>query len=249
MGNRRVNNVSRGQQKSVLILTVVTIISIIILTIINFNKKPEDKLLTTAKSKISQKNFIVCIDPGHGGYDIGCTSKSGINEKEITLKVALMLGEKLDKQNIEVVYTRDSDVVSWPANEKLDIRERVKISNDSKADLFISIHCNEFKESYVDGTEIWCKNPNSEEEKLAKQIDEELMKLKYTKSRGIKYESQKSLGVLRTNKATAVLVELGYVSNASDDKYLTSKKGQENCATALEKAVLKYKDSLKKETK
>lgn len=245
---RRKRNIKRQRkrQRRVLVLTMVTIILIGILTAINFRDKADASLLAEVQNKIVEKKFVVCIDPGHGGYDVGCTSRSGVREKEITLKVGLMLGELLNKEDIKVIYTRDSDEVSWPSNEKADIKERVKISNDSKADLFISIHCNQIKDPAIKGIELWCKNPNSDDEDLAREIKMELMRLDYTKFRDIKYESQKSMGVLRNNEATSVLVELGYTSNTSDDKYLTSEDGQENCAKALEKAVLNYKNSIKK---
>lgn len=235
----------RRRQRSILGLTLITLISIIILTIDNFSQK---NVVTTSNNLIeSQKQFTVCIDPGHGGYDVGCKSISGIYEKEITLKVALKLGKSLENQGIKVIYTRTNDDVSWPSNNKEDIKERVTISNDNKADVFISIHCNMYKSEKIKGVETWCRTTSSEGENLAKVINTELKNLNYTNIRGIKYEKEKSLGVLRTNNATSVLVEMGYITNKNDNKFLTSSQGQAKCGEALAKAVLDYKNNIEKE--
>lgn len=236
----------KKRQRSILGLTLVTLILIVVLTIDNFSQKN----IVTASSNLTelQRLFTVCIDPGHGGYDVGAKSISGIYEKEITLKVALNLGKSLENQGVRVIYTRTSDKVPWPANNKEDIKERVRISNENKADVFISIHCNIYKSDKIKGLETWCRTTNSEGENLAKVINTELKNLNYTDIRGIKYEKEKSLGVLRTNNATSVLVEIGYITNKADNKFLTSSLGQVKCGEALGKAILQYKNDIEEES-
>ena len=78
----------------------------------------------------------VVIDAGHGGHDPGCIG-SKTKEKNITLAIALKLGSLIEKNfpQTKVIYTRKTDVF-------VEIYKRAQIANDSKADLFISIHCN-----------------------------------------------------------------------------------------------------------
>jgi N-acetylmuramoyl-L-alanine amidase len=84
------------------------------------------------------KNLVrtVVIDAGHGGKDVGC-AYGGVYEKDVALKVALMVGEQLKKvsPDIHVIYTRKTDVF-------VELWERAGIANRNNADLFISIHCN-----------------------------------------------------------------------------------------------------------
>lgn len=89
----------------------------------------------------------VTIDAGHGGHDVGCTY-GGAREKDVTLAVALKVGEQIEKlmPDVEVVYTRKKD-------EFIELHERAGIANRKNADLFISIHCNANKKLEVFGTE------------------------------------------------------------------------------------------------
>lgn len=230
------------------------IIALFIFT--SYQQHKKSKLVTSNKNiEVTSDNsgqefdgnskFTVCIDAGHGGYDKGTTSLSGIHEKDVTLEIALKLGKLLEKNNIKVIYTRTSDKVSWPSNEKEDLRARVKISNDAKADVFISIHGNGSTNTSFKGIETWCRFPNTEGEKLAKVIQKELSDYNYTSNRGIKYEAEKSLAVLRLNKSVSTLVELGFLTNSSDEKFITSESGQTKCAEALAKGILNYRASYK----
>jgi N-acetylmuramoyl-L-alanine amidase len=92
-------------------------------------------LLLTITAQSQTKKFKVVLDAGHGGKDYGATYHGNI-EKKISLNTVLKVGEILSKEsNIEVVYTRKTDVF-------VELNERANIANKSKGHLFISMHCN-----------------------------------------------------------------------------------------------------------
>ena len=125
-------------------------------------------LLLNVNNFYSQEKFKIVIDAGHGGKDPGRPTKFGFTEKEIALKIALNLGELLEKDiSNQVIYTRKSDVF-------LKLRERAKIANSADADLFISIHCNSFHDPKVFGTETYVLGLHANERNfnIAKQENE-----------------------------------------------------------------------------
>lgn len=82
------------------------------------------------------KDFIVVIDPGHGGHDPGAIGKRG-KEKDINLQVALKVGKLIETncKEVKVIYTRKKDVF-------VTLDGRAAVANKAKADLFISVHTN-----------------------------------------------------------------------------------------------------------
>lgn len=189
-----------------------------------------------------EKEFIVCIDPGHGDFDIGSKSPSGSLEKDIVLSISLKLGKLLEKENIKVVYTRTNDSLPWLDNANDSLKERIKISEVFKSDLFISIHCNSnYDDTNAKGIETWYKINNEESKEFAENIQLSLSNLNYTDNRGVKTYAQKedALAVLELNSANSALVELGFLSNSLDEKYLTLDSNQDKIANALKEGILK----------
>lgn len=92
----------------------------------------------------------VVIDPGHGGKDPGAVGTKKTNEKDVVLKVGLLLGEMIKKEypTVKVIYTRDKD-------DFIGLAERASIANKAGADLFISLHCNAAANKSAYGVESW----------------------------------------------------------------------------------------------
>ena len=97
----------------------------------------------------NNKEFIVVIDPGHGGRDPGAVGKYS-HEADIALEISLRAGNYIEENipNVKVIYTRTTD-------EFVELYRRAQIANDVHADLFISIHCNAAASSKAIGTETW----------------------------------------------------------------------------------------------
>ena len=121
-------------------------------------------LLFLAFSLNSQQNkYTIVIDPGHGGKDPGNTG-NGYLEKNIALRIALGLGEILEKNdNYNIIYTRKDD-------RFIDLFRRAQIANDSNADLFISIHCDAHSSNaYGAGTFVLGLHANDRNFQIAKK--------------------------------------------------------------------------------
>lgn len=112
----------------------------------------------------SQKKFTIVLDAGHGGSDHGANrtySDIGrIAEKDVTLAITLKLGARLEKnRDFKIIYTRKID--EYPS-----LSDRTNLANKSKADLFISIHCNSSVRPTAYGTETFVQGPNQNDENL-----------------------------------------------------------------------------------
>lgn len=121
---------------------------------------------------IDKKVDVIVIDPGHGGKDPGATY-NGIKEKDITLSVALKLGELIRKNlpDVKVIYTREKD-------EFIELYKRAKIANENKADLFICIHVNASKKNEILGTETYVMGLSKSASNLEVAIAENAVILK-----------------------------------------------------------------------
>lgn len=205
------------------------------------NTSSVNKTVATAASNEDQ--LIVCIDPGHGDWDAGTKGTTGVLEKDIVLNISLKLGQLLESNGVKVVYTRTNDSLPWLETANDSLKERIKISEVFDADLFISLHCNSnYDDIDAKGVESWYKPSSENSESLALTIQNSLLKLKYTDDRGLKTYKDRddALAVLELNSSIPVLIELGFLSNYSDERYLKSNRGQEACAKAINEAILKY---------
>ncbi|HXZ18611.1 MAG TPA: N-acetylmuramoyl-L-alanine amidase [Candidatus Acidoferrales bacterium] len=100
----------------------------------------------------------IVIDPGHGGHDTGTVGPTGLNEKDLTLDVALRLGKLIEqKLGAQVVFTRTDDTF-------VPLEERTALANQAKADLFISIHANSSDDPSARGIETFYLNLTDSEE-------------------------------------------------------------------------------------
>ena len=237
--------------------------------------------LPILSNKIEGKDFIVVIDPGHGGNDPGAIGKIG-KEKNINLNVALRVGEliRTNSPGTRVIFTRSNDTF-------IPLDRRAQIANDAKANLFISIHTNAVaKGKSVKGAETYTLglhrseenlevakrensvilvennykqryagfNPNSSESYIMfeflqdKNMESSVKLAKYIQSsfknnvgRIDKGVHQAGFLVLRATSMPSVLVELGYISNPEEERYLLSENGVNSLARGIFKAFLNYK--------
>ena len=113
---------------------------------------------TAIKDSKRKRPLTIVIDPGHGGKDPGAIGKRGLREKDVTLRIARMLKERLQKQTkAKIVMTRTKDVY-------IPLEQRTAIANSNEADLFISIHVNASPRRAANGVETYILNITNDAE-------------------------------------------------------------------------------------
>lgn len=170
----------------------------------------------------------IFINPGHGGEDPGAVSKNGLKEAEVCAKICNILAERLKLNGYSFQLYQ----------QKHSLFEVSREENKSNSTLFISVHCNSAEKTKAEGTETWYYKYSIPSGKVAQIMQKELVKNLGLKDRGIK--SSESLHVLKRAKATAILVELAFISNSKEEVLL--REQPELFANALWEGIKKIKD-------
>lgn len=172
-------------------------------------------------------NYTVVIDPGHGGNDPGAVY-NGRKEKDDTLNLALAVGNILEENGINVVYTRTSDVYETPFTKATK-------GNEAGADFFISIHRNSSeKPNEYNGTSTLIFDNSGIKKEMAANINAELKKVGYN---DLGTDIRPNLVVLKRTKMPAILVEAGFI-NSDKDNALFDEEFYDT-ADAIAKGILK----------
>ena len=203
-------------------------------------KKQSYNVSSDAKSVLKGK--IICIDPGHGGTDVGSIGHIGgkdVYEKNITLSIALPLRDMLTSAGAKVVMTRDTDkdVYGPWADADPELQARCDIANEAHADAFVSIHIDSFSNSSVDGTTAYYNAKSSKDLLLAQMMHQATMNSLSIPDRGVK-SNDFYVNVYTT--MPSVLMEMGFITNDHRVKMLTSSWGPRSIAQSLFNGLVNY---------
>ena len=174
----------------------------------------------------SEKMKRICIDAGHGGKDPGAAGRSGLNEKDVNMQVALKVADLL-MDRYTVVMTRTDD-------QYVSLGKRCDIANQSKSRLFVSIHCNAAENHEANGIETFHYYTSTRGKLFANAIQRGLIALTDRRDRGVKAAG---FQVLRDTSMPAALIELGFITNAEEEQLLQNEEFQNACAKAIVKGI------------
>ncbi len=175
----------------------------------------------------ASSQYVVYIDPGHGGYDPGAQG-NGIVEKDIVLNYGLRLKEKLEANGIKVIMSRTSDVY-------VSLEDRSRGANNVNPDIFISIHINSAGATSASGIETFYKKDI--DKPLAEKIQSKLISYTGAVNRGAKWED---FHVVRETNMPASLVECGFLTNVNEADNLKNWDYQEKLINAMLDGALDY---------
>lgn len=181
---------------------------------------------------------IVVLDPGHGGSDWGAIGPTGVSEKSVSLAVSLKAQRLLTDAGYQVVMTRttDIDVAAPGVPDAAELQARVDKAPPN-AELFISVHCNAFSNSNANGVETYHAPNAVKGSRLARLLNEELLRLGGLNNRGVKAAR---FYVMTHSQCPASLIELGFITNPREEKLLASSDYQQKLAQAITNAVNRY---------
>lgn len=177
--------------------------------------------------------IVIVLDAGHGGKDPGYHSQRKYKgeEKEINLAVVKQLGTILKQQlkSAKIIYTRQDDTF-------YTLDRRVEIANQNLADLFISIHCNSSSNEAFSGFRIHIHNHTlSKDSQLAKYIHKSVRQSTQRKILDIQdaRDRNQNLQIIQYTEMPSLLIELGFLSNRSDEEFLHTEWGQSQLARSI----------------
>ncbi|HHV64191.1 MAG TPA: SH3 domain-containing protein [Peptococcaceae bacterium] len=183
----------------------------------------------------------ILIDPGHGGPDKGAIGPNYTFEKDNNLAISFYLLDILTEAGATVSMTRNADVsVAADYTERADLQARVTIANNTKPDLFISIHNNANPNPDMSGTMVFYSEQNpriTDSARLASLILAEITEKVDTYDLGTRTADYY---VLRHTDMPAVLVEVAFISNVREEGRLQNPIFQKNVAAAIFHGIYGY---------
>lgn len=170
----------------------------------------------------------VVLDAGHGGKDPGAPNRHGPSEKHITLDTTLRVREILARHGVTVIMTRDDD--SYPS-----LDQRVELSNSVRPNLFVSIHADSAPNVNAKGYTVYAARAASAQSLSAANHLHQSLERSGVPSRGV---NRANFRVVAATASPALLVELGFLSNASEARQLGSAAYRQHLAQAIADGIL-----------
>ena len=208
----------------------------------NINKNVDT--VETVALPVSSK--VIVIDAGHGKPDEGAESDEGITEGSINLKIALKVQNFLEQSGATVILTRsdengiyDLDKNTLREKKISDVRNRVKIGNESQADIFVSVHLNKIPQEQYWGWQTFFKKGNEQGEKLAKSIQSALNETiqKENKRESLKIDN---VYIIKNVEIPTSIVECGFLSNEEEEHLLQTDEYQNKLAWGIYMGIMNY---------
>lgn len=191
-----------------------------------------------------EREHCIIIDAGHGGEDGGATSCTGVVESAYNLAISLRLNDLFHLLGYDTVMIRTTDISIYTKGDTIaqkkvsDLKERVRIVNETENGLLLSIHQNNFSDSRYSGAQVFYAGTAGSEQ-LAKQLQAALISaLNPDSSR----RSKKSDGVylMEHIERTGVLIECGFLSNVEEEAKLSSAEYQQKLCCVIAATVSQY---------
>lgn len=199
---------------------------------------------TLAENAPIQDRKCVVIDAGHGGIDGGATSCTGALESQLNLEIALRLNDLMHLLGVDTLMIRTTDISVYTEGETIaakkvsDLKQRVKIVNETENAILISIHQNYYSDGRYSGAQVFYGAEQGSED-FAKSLQSMLVQ---TLNKGSNRQVKKASGVylMENIDRLGILVECGFISNFQEEEKLRSDDYQRKLCCVIAAATSQY---------
>lgn len=196
------------------------------------------------ESEPVQNRTVIIIDAGHGGIDGGATSCTGIPESHINLQISLRLNDLVQLLGFETKMIRKTDTSVYTegntiaAQKVSDLKQRVKLVNETKNAVLVSVHQNTFLDSRYSGAQVFYANDDTSRE-LAKVMQADLIS---NLNPGSKRQCKSSAGIylMQNIQRPGVLIECGFLSNPEEEANLLTAEYQKQIASVVATCISRF---------
>ena len=206
-----------------------------------------EKTVETVSTPVSNK--VVIVDAGHGTPDEGAESNNGTTEAKINLKIALKLQTLLEQSGCTVLLTRSDENAIYDAGSDTirekkvsDMHNRVKLGNESSADVFVSIHLNKIPQQQYDGWQTFYKKNNEDSKRLATAIQNNLNDA-IQKENNRQPAQLNTVYLMKCVEIPITIVECGFLSNPEEEQLLQTDEYQDKLAWGIYNGIADYFNS------
>ena len=191
-------------------------------------------------------NKVIILDAGHGTPDEGAESANGVTEAKINLQITLKIQKLLENSGATVILTRSDDNSIYEIDSKTiaqkkvsDIKNRVKIGNNSSADIFVSIHLNKIPQSQYNGWQTFYKNGDENSKNLANSIQNNLNST-IAKENHKQPHTLNTVYIMKHVEIPISIVECGFLSNPEEEAKLLTDEYQDKLAWGIYNGIMDY---------
>jgi N-acetylmuramoyl-L-alanine amidase len=196
------------------------------------------------ESEPVQNRTVIIIDAGHGGIDGGATSCTGIPESHINLQISLRLNDLVQLLGFETKMIRKTDTSVYTegntiaAQKVSDLKQRVKLVNETRNAVLVSVHQNTFLDSRYSGAQVFYANDDTSRE-LAKVMQADLIS---NLNPGSKRQCKSSDGIdlMQNIQRPGVLIECGFLSNPEEEANLQTAEYQKHIASVVATCISRF---------
>lgn len=229
-------------KKRILLITSMVIVAVSAFVVQTTQLKKNT--VPTVALPVSSK--VIVLDAGHGVPDEGAQSSNGTTEAETNLKITLKVQNLLEQSGATVILTRSDenaiyDLDSQTLREKKvsDIHNRVKIGNESSADIFVSIHLNKIPQNQYWGWQCFYQDGNEQSIKLAKSLQNNLNEAIQKENKRVPMKLN-TVYIMKHVEIPISIVECGFLSNPEEEKLLLEDSYQDKLAWGIYKGIIDY---------